>query len=111
MTKDSKMVYTLLLEFLKFQKLAKPISNTYKINGVHYTILLIEIVEKFILGTRLDPELIFDAVCDTNLKKEEDVNFLIYKSILLKAKRNKYKDLIFLFCELRKSPRKKPKTL
>lgn len=111
MTKNAIVVYTLLLEFLKFQKTSRPIPYTHKVDGLHYTIFLIEIVEKFILSSKLDPYLIFDAVCDASLRKEEDVNFLVYKSVLLKAKRDKYKDLIFLFTELKKFPKKKSKTL
>ncbi len=111
MTENAKMVYILLLDFLKFQRITKPPPKDYKIEGVSYATLLVEISEKFLLGTELEDVRIFDAVSDAAARGANETNFKIYRAVLEKEKRKKFKDLVFVFSEMRKFRRKNLKTL
>ncbi len=111
MTEDAKMVYILLLEFLKFQRIRKPPPKDYKVKGVSYATFLVEIIERFLLRTELEDIQIFDAVSDADARGINETNFKIYRAVLEKEKRKKFKDLIFIFSEMRRFRRKNLKTL
>ncbi len=111
MTKNAKIVYTILIEFLNFTEInALPRKYYSAYNEYHDTVLEI-IVEVLIFHAKEDPLKIFDAVCDLEATNGGDLDLKVYRKILKKEKKQGFKNLALVLQERKKSSYKKIKTL
>lgn len=111
MKEDAKIIYIILLEFLRFKNTAKPLPKGYKMHDMYYSVLLAELVETFILDTKGNPLKLFDAVSDAEAKKGSWATMRIYRKILEKERRGKFMNLMFVLDKRKKFRQINPKTL
>lgn len=96
MNDNAKAVYLILLEFLKIYKIRTIPPTGYRINDVFQAIILAEIAEEFLLDTEFKALKIFDAVADAYSQDCGQDNFLIYRKVLEKTKKNEFKELMLI---------------
>lgn len=86
MKESIKIVYLILLECLNFEESATVLARDYKLCDNCHTRLMAQIVEEFIISTKLDPFRMYTAVANAAFDEANRDNFLNYQAALEKEK-------------------------
>ncbi len=91
MKESIKVVYPILLECLKFEESAIILARDHKLCDNCHTRLMAQIVDEFIISTKLDPFRMYTAVANAAFLEGNRDKFLTYQAVLEKEKSEGFK--------------------